>query len=101
MGIWSFIKNALRDERKRKKAKAAPRRWYWFYYPKGREPGSGWKYPKQYGGPFETKASIEADIRGQMKKWGEKRPRYRAKHLTPAGFKKIWGALPGKNHPGH
>ncbi len=68
---------------------------YAFYYPKGREPGSGWKYPKAYFGPFESKSAAEYGVKESWPaKTGESRKRFKIQHLTPSQFKKIWGSLP-------
>lgn len=68
--------------------------YYAFYYPEGREPGSGWKHPKMYVGPFTTKVATEEGIKESWPaKAGEPRKRFQIKLLTSAQFKKIWGHL--------
>jgi hypothetical protein len=72
-----------------------------FYYPAGRRPGRGWKYPKKYVGPFVDRAAVQVAVLGEMKQYGEPRHRYTIKHLTDREFQKIWGATPGAHHPGY
>jgi hypothetical protein len=68
--------------------------YYVFYYPPGRGPGSGWKYPKQYLGPFVTKAKAQDATQKELKRYGDQRSAYKVKRLTADQFEEIWGSPP-------
>ena len=109
MGKLRKLFTWFRDSQSPRRVRAAPVRkrsavddelraphYYAFYYPKGREPGSGWKYPKMYVGPCTTRECAEDEI---AQSWparaGEPRARFKLKRLTADQFTEIWGAAPG------
>jgi hypothetical protein len=108
MGLWTWFKNSQRTaaarERQRTNRAAKLREdeelraphYYAFYYPEGREPGSGWKHPKMYVGPCETKECIEDEIaQSWPSRADEPRSRFKVRRLTADQFTEIWGDPPG------
>lgn len=76
--------------------------YYVFYYPEGREPGSGWRSPKAYFGPFSTKTAADEGLTASWPaKAGEPRARFQIKKLTADQFVEIWGARPGRAAEGY
>jgi hypothetical protein len=75
--------------------------YYVFYYPPGRGKGSAWKHPKQYFGPFDTKAEAGSVASHEAREYKQPRSSYKIKRLMPAAFEKIWGAAPGEAAEGY
>ena len=94
MGLLAAFRSIFKKKRKARRVtriSGAPSRrfpaaahYYALYYPLGREPGSGWKYPKKHFGPFATQAEARATIIGEIQTYGEPRSRYKIKKLTGA-----------------
>lgn len=73
--------------------------WYVFYIPKGREPksfgsASGWRWPKAYFGPYESRAAARLAIRQESQAFEEPAACYKIRHATRQEFKKLWGRPP-------
>lgn len=53
--------------------------------------GSGWRTkPKEYFGPFDSKADADGAVRDEIAKYGEGSSRYVVKQLTDQQFKELW-----------
>lgn len=79
---------------------ASTKRYYVFYYehehlwgdPKRRRVRvSKTGRPKEYTGPFNTKAAAERALSKDARTYKTPRTDYRVKLLTPAGFARAWG----------
>lgn len=66
--------------------------YYVFCYPPGRGPGSGWKYPKEYFGPFQTKSEADEAISAELRL--SPYNSFKVRRLTSDQFEKIWGSPP-------
>jgi hypothetical protein len=47
--------------------------------------------PKEYQGPFDTKAEATRALMKDVRKYGTPSKDYKVKYLTPAGFARAWG----------
>ena len=79
---------------------ASTKRYYVFYYEKEHLWGdpkrrrvrvSKTGRPKEYQGPFDTKAKATRALMRDARKYGTPRVDYKVKLLTPAGFARAWG----------
>jgi hypothetical protein len=83
------------------KAMKTARKYYAFYYefehlwgdPKKRRVRVS-KLPKEYQGPFDTKAEASQAVSRDARKYGTKVSDYQIAHLTPAQFSRKWKAGP-------
>jgi hypothetical protein len=46
--------------------------------------------PKEYQGPFDTKAAASRALMADARKYGTMPSDYKVKYLTPAGFARAW-----------
>ena len=81
-------------------AMASTKRYYVFYYehehlwgdPRRRRVRvSKAGRPKEYQGPFDTKAEAQRALTRDARKYGTPTTDYKIKLLTPAGFALAWG----------
>lgn len=74
---------------------AAPKSWYLFFYEPRAQVGPG-KGPKEYQGPFASKAFAQSAQQAEIAKYGKPSRGYRyvIKQLSDAQFERLWGVPP-------